>query len=80
MRIVCLVSMTDFDPENVAMLIQRCCAETLAKAPIGFEWATVCSRPRIGEFGGGWCAVFTDRIELESTSEPLSRALVGDAS
>jgi hypothetical protein len=34
MRIVCLVSMTDFDPENVAILIQRCCAHALAKGPI----------------------------------------------
>ena len=74
-RIVCFASMTDFDPENVAMLIQRCCPDTLAKGPIGFEWAVTCSRPRIGEFGGGWCAVFADRIEIETTGEALSQAL-----
>lgn len=72
-------SMDDFDPSAIVIVIQRCCRETLAKAPIGFEWATVCSRPRVEEFGGGWCAIFADRIELESTSEPLSRALAGDA-
>jgi len=71
-------SMDDFDPSAIATVIQRCCPETLAKAPIGFEWATVCSRPRVGEFGGGWCAIFADRIELESTDEALGCALAGD--
>lgn len=73
-RIVCFASLADFDPENVAMLIQRCCVETLAKEPIGFEWAVTCSRPRVGEFGGGWCAIFADRIEIETTGEALSQA------
>jgi hypothetical protein len=78
-RIVIFASMYDFDAYAVALLIQRCCPETLAKGPIGFEWASVCSRPRIGEFGGGWCAVFADRIEIEATYEPLSRVLAGDS-
>lgn len=77
-RIVYFASMDDFDAYAVALLIQRCCPETLAKGSIGFEWASVCSRPRIGEFGGGWCAVFADRIEIEATYEPLSRALASD--
>lgn len=75
--IASFASMDDFDPYAVATVIQRCCPETLARGPIGFEWAMVCSKPRIGEFGGGWCAIFADRIELESTGEALGRALSG---
>lgn len=70
-------SMDDFDPSGIAVLLQRCCHETLAGGPIGFEWAETCSKLREGEFGGGWCAVFADRIELESTGTALSRALEG---
>ncbi len=72
---ICLFSDTDFQPDPLAQLIYRCCRETLTKAPIGFEWAVSCSRPRVGEFGGGWCVIFADRIEIESTGEALSRAL-----
>jgi hypothetical protein len=67
--------MDNFDPEAIAMLIQRCCPTTLAEGPIGFEWAETCSKPRIGEFGGGWCAIFADRIEFEITGHMLALAL-----
>lgn len=76
-RIVYFASMDDFDAYAVALLIQRCCTETLAKEPVGFEWAAVCSKPRVGEFGGGWCAIFADRIEIEDSYTALSRALSG---
>lgn len=51
--------------------------ELAALIGYGFEWAATCSKPRIGEFGGGWCAVFADRIEIETTGEALSQALDG---
>lgn len=78
-RIACFSSMDDFDAYGIAVTVQRCCGETLAKGPVGFEWAMICSKPRVGEFGGGWCAIFADRIEIETTGEPLSRALAGDS-
>lgn len=71
-------SMDDFEPDALAILIQRCCPATLAVGPIGFEWAEICSKPRIDAFGGGWCAIFADRIELGSTSQALDRALAGN--
>ncbi|PZU05744.1 MAG: hypothetical protein DI606_19110 [Sphingobium sp.] len=67
---------TDFQPWSVAQIIQRCCRATLALEPLGFEWAVTCSRPRPGEFGGGYCAIFADRVVLQSTGESLSQALV----
>jgi hypothetical protein len=70
-------SMTDFQPDALAGLIQHCCQDTLRTAPIGFEWACSCSRPRRSEFGGGWCAIFTDHIEFGTTGEALSHALHG---
>lgn len=74
---VSLSSTTDFQPDALAALIQHCCQDTLRQAPIGFEWACSCSRARVGEFSGGWCAIFADRIEIETTSEALSRAIEG---
>lgn len=73
-----MISGEQIDPEAIAALIQRCCRQTLAQGPIGFEWATTCSRLRIGEFGGGWCAIFADRIEIESTAEILDKAMRED--
>ncbi len=63
------------EPEPLAKLIQRCCSASLQDGPIGFEWSVACSRMRVGEFGGGWCAIFPDRIEIETTGEALSAAL-----
>lgn len=74
----CLVSIfgdTDFQPDAIAALVQRCCRQTLSEAPIGFEWSYSCSRPRGDGIGGGWCAIFPDRIEYDATSEALARAL-----
>lgn len=73
--IVCFSSMVDFEPLPIAELIYRCCRETLKVGPVGFEWAATCSRPRLDEFGGGWCVIFADRIEIENTGHALSRAL-----
>lgn len=70
-------SMTDFQPASLGELIRHCCQDTLRQAPIGFEFAFSCSRARRDEFGGGWCAVFADRIEIETTREALSHAIDG---
>ncbi|QUT07574.1 hypothetical protein KFK14_09340 [Sphingobium phenoxybenzoativorans] len=72
---VIFYSTTDFQPDPLAALIQRCCQTTLHDAPIGFEWACSCSKPRIGEFGGGACAIFADRIVFDNTAQMLERAL-----
>jgi hypothetical protein len=73
MATIVLSSMEDFQPLEIAELIHGCCRTTLAIAPVGFEWAVTCSRPRIDEFGGGWCAVFADRILYENTGRALDR-------
>lgn len=76
---VIFYSTTDFQPDPLASLIQHCCQTTLCEAPIGFEWACSCSKPRIGEFGGGACAIFPDRIISNNTAQMLERALKGDS-
>lgn len=68
---------TDFQPWSVAQIIQRCCQASLTQGPIGFEWAVTCSRPRPGEFGGGFCAIFADRLEIQPTGQALASALAG---
>lgn len=73
---VILFGTTDFQAEPIATLLQRCCQASLCKQPIGFEWAVTCSKPRIGEFGGGFCAIFADRIVIQATSEGLAAAML----
>lgn len=70
-----ITSETAFDPEAVARVIQRCCCATLRIAPIGFEWSVTASRMRVGEFSGGWCALFHDHIEVMTTGDALGLAL-----
>jgi hypothetical protein len=72
---VSIFSTTDFQPYPIATLIHRCCKASLADRPVGFEWSLTCSRPYRDSFGGGWCAIFADRIEIEMTREALSKAL-----
>ena len=65
----------DFQPWPIAELVRRCCQVSLAKAPVSFEWAVTCSRARPGEFGGGRCVIFADRVDIQSTGEALRVAL-----
>ena len=74
---VSIMGMAGFQLDAVAQLIYACCKASLAIEPVGFEWAFSCSKPRLGAFGGGWCAIFPDRIEMESTSQALDAALNG---
>ncbi|MAM11782.1 MAG: hypothetical protein CML23_15250 [Rhizobiaceae bacterium] len=74
----CVVSIygtTDFQPGPIAELIRHCCRESLKARPIGFDWSYACSRPRRDSFGGGWCAIFADHVEFETTQEQLPRRL-----
>lgn len=77
---VTIYSTIDFQPWPIAGLIQRCCQSSLAIAPVGFDWSFTCTKPYLDSFGGGWCAVFPDRIEIEFTREALSKALEGGIS
>ncbi|PZU66755.1 hypothetical protein [Sphingobium sp.] len=72
---VTIYSTIDFQPWPIAGLIQRCCQSSLAVVPVGFDWSYSCTKPYLDSFGGGWCAVLPDRIEIESTREALSKAL-----
>ncbi|MCF8709107.1 MULTISPECIES: hypothetical protein [Sphingomonadaceae] len=67
--------MTDVQPEPIASPLRQCCSETLKAGPIGFGWAEACSRARAGEFGGECRAIFTDRIEFDTTGKMLAEAL-----
>lgn len=72
-----IYSMTDFQPWPIAGLIQRCCRASPVEAPVGFDWNFTCNKARLGRCGGGWCAIFADRVEIEATREALSKVLDG---
>jgi hypothetical protein len=73
--VVSIYGTTDFQPGPIAELIRHCCQESLKARPIGFDWSYACSRPRRDSFGGGWCAIFADHVEFETTQEQLARRL-----
>lgn len=58
------------DLEAIAKVIQSCGIYNF-----GFTWAETCDKPRYDAFGGGWCAVFKDRIEWGSARTDLEAAL-----
>jgi hypothetical protein len=60
------------DLEAIAKLVQLCCPSNL---PLGFEWSNTCDKQRPDGFGGGWIAIFPDRIESENTATGLAVAL-----
>lgn len=75
---VSIYGMADFQPDPISVLIQLCCQNSLTKAPIGFDWSFTCTRPYRDSFGGGWCAIFPDQIEFQTTRQALSKALEGE--
>ena len=59
-------------PEHVAKFAQALLDELEIDEPFVFSWSYTCSRPRIGEFGGGACVVARGRdpfwVDAESVA------------
>lgn len=49
-------------PDDVVSTLRTAMDKLNFSVFVGFEWADTCSKPRIGEFGGG-CAAFTKDTE-----------------
>ena len=60
------------EPDSIARVIFHLAKSAL---PVGFEWATGCSRFRAESFGGGFAAIFPDRIHIKSTRELLDHTV-----
>lgn len=60
------------DVEVAANLIQAAAPSTL---PFGFEYSLDCDRLRVGEFGGGFVAIFDDGVEYGTSAQGLEEAL-----
>ena len=60
------------NPEHVAKFAQALLDELEIDEPFIFSWSYTCSRPRIGEFGGGACVVARGRdpfwVDAESVA------------
>lgn len=63
------------EPESIWKIIFHLAKSAL---PFAFEWASTCSRYRPDSFGGGYVAIFPDRVEVRSTRESMARALADD--
>jgi hypothetical protein len=63
------------DVEYVAKLLQAWLKHFDINEPIAFEWAETCSKPRVGEFGGGACIVTQDAIQFSCTQRWIQEQL-----
>lgn len=59
------------DLEKLSELLQEFLKHFNLDRLIGFEYACTCSKPRVGEFGGGGILVSKDNIEIKTTSDIL---------
>jgi hypothetical protein len=58
----------------VTMVLSTMLEETASDDVMTGTWAETCSKPRIGEFGGGWFAVAAKRILFGSTWDEARKA------
>ncbi len=59
------------DVEATANFVSQFLREHRPLAVVGFEWADVCSRPKVGEFGGGAVLVTATGVKTRATCELL---------
>lgn len=57
------------DVDSAASVLQRFLIACIPQGCISFTWAETCSKPRIGEFGGGACFITAQNIKWLSTYE-----------
>lgn len=68
------------DVEAVMVWVRECGKRFKLTGRWGFEWANTCSKPRVGEFGGGVAVIDFDKDEEEilSTGHVLTTWLQGN--
>jgi len=59
---------------DVIVFVQRFLKRWRPKQIFTLSWAETCSRPRIGEFGGGWLAVSANAVRSGHTREAAQAA------
>jgi len=69
-----LYSEETFDAETLAKHIQGMLKEFCMSGIIAIEWAEYCSKPLIGEFGGGWMVLTKDRYLSGCTTSDIAHA------
>lgn len=57
------------NPDRVANIVQRFLKQFRPKECFSLTWSCTCSKPRIGEFGGGAVFVTANEIQFYSTDE-----------
>lgn len=61
--------------DNLALFVQGFLAKFDPEGTFRVEWASTCSAPRIGSFGGGVLVVTANRIRAMSTMQIASRLI-----
>ena len=61
------------DPQTVALFVQEFLRRFRPQDSFGFSWSESCSKPRVGEFGGGAGWVSTDEIRFFDTGSWLAQ-------
>lgn len=61
-------------PDFVACMLKAMLKETNDNSVLSLTWASVCSKPRLSEFGGGWFAVSREEILYGSSWDASAKA------
>jgi hypothetical protein len=70
---VLLHSMHGCNLENVAAVVQGFLRKFYPNNSFGLQWASTCSSPRSGEFGGGAMFITAENVRWMSTHSALQR-------
>lgn len=70
-----LYGLESFNPESAAPIIQAYLAKFDPNGIVTFQWATICDRPHVGEFGGGACVVTAEETFWFNTAEFVANKL-----
>ena len=60
--------------DTAVLVLQTMLRETNDDRVVTGTWAVTCSKPRVGEFGGGWFAVSGTEIRIENTYDAAEKA------
>lgn len=70
-----LYSEESFDVDAVVAAVQRFLQRFRPEDIFAMSWSETCSKPRTGEFGGGWIAVSANDCESGNTWEASGKAV-----
>lgn len=65
-----------FDLNFLTLVVQAFIQKWRPDYIFSVTWATTCTKPLVGEFGGGWVIVTKDKIQTGNTWTEINKAMI----